>query len=176
MAAVLPVDTSAGAIMTGIRDTAGVIAPPPLVALGALLLGMALDWLMPAYVLTLLLSREVRIVVGILLIATGVVLAVSGRGTFVRFGTNVNPFKPSSVLITTGIYAHMRNPMYVGLAFLVAGIGIALASDWTLVMLVAAALLIHFGVVKREECYLEAKFGAAYRRYMDTVPRYGVRF
>lgn len=41
--------------------------------------------------------------------------------------------------------------MYVGLAFLVAGIGIALASDWTLVMLVAAALLIHFGVVKREE-------------------------
>ena len=56
------------------------------------------------------------------------------------------------------------------------GIGFALASDWTLVMLVVAALLIHFGVVKREERYLEAKFGAAYRSYMSTVPRYGLPF
>ncbi|HEX3161437.1 MAG TPA: isoprenylcysteine carboxylmethyltransferase family protein, partial [Pseudolabrys sp.] len=83
---------------------------------------------------------------------------------------------PSSVLVTTGIFAYVRNPMYVGLAFLVAGIGVALASDWTLVMLVVAALLIHFGVVKREERYLEAKFGAAYRSYMSTVPRYGLPF
>jgi protein-S-isoprenylcysteine O-methyltransferase Ste14 len=93
----------------------------------------------------------------------GVALALSGRGTFVRFGTNVNLYKPSSALMTTGIFARLRNPMYVGLAFLVAGIGIALASDWTLVMLLPAALLIHFGVVKREEPYLVAKFADAYR-------------
>lgn len=49
-----------------------------------------------------------------------------------------------------------------------------LASDWTLVMLVAAALLIHFGVVKREEHYLEAKLGETYRHYIHTVPRYGL--
>jgi protein-S-isoprenylcysteine O-methyltransferase Ste14 len=66
--------------------------------------------------------------------------------------------------------------MYVGLALLVAGIGVALASDWTLVMLVFAALMVHFGVVKREEQYLEAKFGNAYRRYMASVPRYGLPF
>jgi len=66
--------------------------------------------------------------------------------------------------------------MYVGLALLVAGIGIALASDWTLVMLMAAGLTIHFGVVKREERYLTAKFGDAYRHYMETVPRYGWPF
>ena len=105
--------------------------------------------------------------------AGGVALAISGRGTFVRFGTNVNPYKPSSALVTTGIFARLRNPMYVGLAFLVAGIGIALASDWTLVMLLPAALLIHFGVVKREELYLEAKFADAYRQYKSQVPRYG---
>ena len=56
---------------------------------------------------------------------------------------------------------------------MVAGIGIALASDWTLVMLVAAALTLHFGVVKREERYLAAKFGEPYRQYIKTVPRYG---
>jgi protein-S-isoprenylcysteine O-methyltransferase Ste14 len=78
--------------------------------------------------------------------------------------------------VTTGVYAHVRNPMYLGLAFLVAGIGVALASDWTLVMLVAAALLNHYGVVKREERYLEAKFGDAYRRYRNRVPRYGFPF
>jgi protein-S-isoprenylcysteine O-methyltransferase Ste14 len=162
--------------MTEMRDTAGVIAPPPLIALGAVLLGVALDWLMPAYVLTVLVPRETRIVIGVLLIAAGIALAVAGRGTFVRFGTNVNPFKPSSVLVTAGVYAYLRNPMYVGLGFLVAGIGIALASDWTLVMLVVAALLIHFGVVKREECYLQAKFGDVYRHYMNAVPRYGLPF
>ena len=150
--------------MTENRDTAGVIAPPPLIALAAVLIGVALDWLLPAYVLTVLLSLQVRIALGVLLMAGGVALAISGRGTFVRFGTNVNPYKPSSALVTTGIFARLRNPMYVGLAFLVAGIGIALASDWTLVMLLPAALLIHFGVVKREELYLEAKFADAYRR------------
>jgi protein-S-isoprenylcysteine O-methyltransferase Ste14 len=59
------------------------------------------------------------------------------------------------------------------LALVVAGIGVVLGSDWTLVMLVPAALVIHFGVVKREERYLAAKFGEPYRQYMNTVPRYG---
>ena len=162
--------------MTDTRNTAGVIAPPPLIALGAIVLGVLLDWLMPAYLLSALLTRNGRIVISVLLIATGAALAVAARGTFVRLGTNVNPYRPSSVLVTTGIFAYLRNPMYVGLAFLVAGIGVALASDWTLVMLVAAALVIHFGVVKREERYLEVKFGDAYRRYKGAVPRYGLPF
>jgi protein-S-isoprenylcysteine O-methyltransferase Ste14 len=63
--------------------------------------------------------------------------------------------------------------MYVGLGLIIGGIGIALASDWILVMLVAAALILHFGVVLREERYLAAKFGAAYTRYCEAVPRYG---
>jgi protein-S-isoprenylcysteine O-methyltransferase Ste14 len=159
--------------MTEARDTAGVIAPPPLIALAAVVIGVALDWLLPAYVLTVLLSLAERIVIGVVLIAAGAGLAIPAILAFRSAGTHVEPWKPSSVLATTGVYAHVRNPMYVGLALLVAGIGIALASDWTLVMLVVAALLMHFGVVKREERYLSAKFGEPYRQYMDTVPRYG---
>lgn len=154
-------------------DTAGVIAPPPLIALAALLLGLALDWLMPAYVLTVLLTFDARIVLGVVLVAAGCALPISARNTFVRIGTNVNPFKPARALATEGVYAYVRNPMYVGLALIVAGLGIALASDWTLVMLVPTMLLIHFGVVAREERYLEAKFGDAYRGYKAQVPRYG---
>ena len=161
--------------MTDVRDTARVIAPPPLVALGAVILGVLFDRLMPAYVVSAVLTRNGRIVICVLLVAAGVTLAVAGRSAFVRHGTSVNPFRPSRVLVTTGIFAYVRNPMYVGLVCLVAGVGIALASDWTLVMLVVAALLIHFGVVKREERYLEARFDDAYREYMAAVPRYGLQ-
>jgi protein-S-isoprenylcysteine O-methyltransferase Ste14 len=160
-------------VMSDVHDTPEIIAPPLLIALAAVLVGVALDWLLPAYVLVVLLTLEVRIVLGFLLVAAGVALAVSARGNFVRFGTQVNPYKSSSALVTTGIYSHIRNPMYVGLAFIVAGIGIALASDWTLVMLVGAALTIHFGVVQREETYLAGKFGEPYRQYLANVPRYG---
>src|SRR5664279_1423767 len=82
------------------HDTAGVIAPPPLIALAAVLAGVFLDWLLPAYVLVVVLSLEVRIVVGVLLMAAGAALAIYGRGMFVRSGTNVNPYKPSSALVT----------------------------------------------------------------------------
>ena len=162
--------------MTEARDTAGVIAPPPLIALAAVVLGLALDWLLPAYLLTLLLSLTERIVIGVVLIAAGGALALPAILAFRSADTHVEPWKPSRALVTTGIYAYVRNPMYVGLGLLVAGISIALASDWTLVMLVAAALLMHFGVVKREERYLAARFGEPYRRYMGTVPRYGWPF
>jgi len=162
--------------MTDARDSAGVIAPPPLIALAAVLVGVALDWLAPAYVLTVLLDLSERLVIGALLMAAGAALAIPAMRGFRSAGTHVEPWKPSLVLVTDGIFGWLRNPMYVGLAFLVAGIGIALASDWTLVMLVAAALTIHFGVVKREERYLTAKFGDPYRHYMQTVPRYGWPF
>ena len=157
------------------NDSPGVIAPPPLLALGAVLIGLALDWLAPAYILSLLLSLATRLPLGLLLIVLGCLLSYGGIRSFRRAATAVNPYASSTALATTGVYAYLRNPMYVGLGLIVGGIGIALASDWTLVMLVAAALTIHFGVVIREEQYLIAKFGDAYARYRAAVPRYGLR-
>jgi protein-S-isoprenylcysteine O-methyltransferase Ste14 len=63
--------------------------------------------------------------------------------------------------------------MYVGLILLLAGIAAVLASDWLVILLVPTVLVLHFGVVLREERYLEAKFGEDYRRYKASVPRYG---
>ncbi len=157
------------------NDTAGVIAPPPLLAFGAVVVGLALDWLAPAYILTVLMSFETRLPLGLLLIVLGCLLAYGALQSFRRASTAANPYAPSMVLATTGVYAYLRNPMYVALGLIVGGIGLALASDWTLVMLVAAALTMHFGVVKREERYLTAKFGDAYVRYRAAVPRYGLR-
>ena len=144
-----------------------------MIALAAVVLGLLLTWLLPAYVVTVLLPFTARIAIGVLLMAAGLALAVIGERRFVRAGTEVKPWKPSTALVTDSVFRYLRNPMYVGMIGFVAGLAIALASDWSLVMAVALALVINFGVVKREERYLAAKFGDAYRSYKAQVPRYG---
>jgi protein-S-isoprenylcysteine O-methyltransferase Ste14 len=56
--------------------------------------------------------------------------------------------------------------MYSTSDMILAGLAIALGFDWMLVLVVPAVLILHFGVVKREERYLEAKFGESYRAYV----------
>jgi protein-S-isoprenylcysteine O-methyltransferase Ste14 len=155
------------------RDTAGVIAPPPLLALAVIVLGLLLDWLMPAYVLMVLLSWGTRIILALELIVAGLALMIVAERAFRAAGTDVKPWKPSTAIVTTGAFAWLRNPMYVGGTAALFGLAVLLASDWMVVMTVVMALVLHFGVVKREERYLEAKFGDAYRSYKARVPRYG---
>ena len=159
--------------MTEQTDTAGVIAPPPLMALAAIVLGVLLDRLAPAYVLTVLLSLTARIAIGVVLMAAGCALGISAMRAFTRAGTYVEPWKPSTALVTDDVFRWLRNPMYVGVVLLLAGFAVMIASDWTLVMTVVFAAVVHLGVVKREERYLNAKFGETYRNYCEQVPRYG---
>lgn len=160
--------------MSKTGDNAGVIAPPPLLAAAAIVLGLALDWLFPAYVLTVLLSFTARIMIGVLLGAGSLALTIPALRAFRRAGTDPEPWKPSTALVIDGVFARLRNPIYVGGMLFLAGLSILLASDWMLVMTVVFALVIHFGVIRREERYLAAKFGEPYRHYMEQVPRYGV--
>ena len=157
-------------------DTAGVLAPPPLLALAAIVFGLLLDGLFPAYVLTVLLPRGEHRLVGAVLLVAALGIAIPGLVAFRRAGTAPEPWKPATTLVTDGIFRFIRNPMYVALILGVAGIAVLTASDWMLVMCIPLAFTLHVGVVKREERYLEAKFGAAYRRYCESVPRYGWPF
>lgn len=154
-------------------DTAGVIAPPPLIALVVVVAGLLLDWLLPAYVLVLLLSFPARLLIGGALIAAGVALALAAAAAFRAARTPVEPWKPSRALVTGGVFRFLRNPMYVGGGMLLAGLSILLASDWMLVLTILAAPVVHVGVVRREERYLAGLFGAAYDAYRAAVPRYG---
>jgi protein-S-isoprenylcysteine O-methyltransferase Ste14 len=159
--------------LTSNPNTAGVIAPPPLLALAAVVFGLLLDGLFPAYVLTVLLDFSDRIIVALVLFAASAALAIPAMLAFRRAGTHIEPWKPATKLVTGGIFRFVRNPMYVGLILLVAATGVALASDWTLVMTVALAVTLHVGVVRREERYLAAKYGERYRDYCRRVSRYG---
>jgi protein-S-isoprenylcysteine O-methyltransferase Ste14 len=154
------------------RDNPGVIAPPPLIVLATLLLGLALSWLLSSFILRGIIWFSTRLIIGAILIAAGTALAIFAVRDFRRAGTNVEPWKPSVTLVTEGIYGVMRNPMYTAIILFLTGLPIALGSDWMLVLVVPAALILHFGVVKREELYLERKFGETYRAYMSRVPRY----
>lgn len=157
-------------------DIPGVILPPPLLALAVIVLGLFLDWLLPLHLLTLFLSFSARLVIGLPLIGVGLAMMIVGRSTFQRVGTNIPPWEPALLLVTDGIFGWLRNPMYVGGILALAGLAIALGSNWMLVMVVIASLVIHFGVVLREERYLERKFGDDYRRFKASVPRYGWPF
>jgi protein-S-isoprenylcysteine O-methyltransferase Ste14 len=159
--------------LTSNPTTAGVIAPPPLLALAAVVFGLLLDGLFPAYVLTVLLDFSDRIIVALVLFAASAALAIPAMLAFRRAGTHIEPWKPATKLVTGGIFRFVRNPMYVGLILLVAATGVALASDWTLVMTAALAVTLHVGVVRREERYLAAKYGERYRDYCRRVSRYG---
>jgi protein-S-isoprenylcysteine O-methyltransferase Ste14 len=161
--------------VTAAPDTAAVIAPPPLLALAAIVVGLALDWLAPLGWMAAV-PPYVRYSLAALLIALAAFVSLRAVRAFGRAGTEVKPWLPSTVLVTGDIFSRTRNPMYWGLGLLIAGIGFALASDWMFAALAAFATAIHYGVVLREERYLEAKFGEPYRRYRSSVPRYGWRF
>ncbi|HZL30191.1 MAG TPA: isoprenylcysteine carboxylmethyltransferase family protein [Pseudolabrys sp.] len=155
------------------NDIAGVIAPPPLMALGVVVFGLLLDRLLPAYVLALLLPLTMRIIIGLPLLGIGCFLGVAAVNAFRVVETPVEPWKPSTALVTQGIFKWLRNPMYVGGLLILAGLAMLLASDWMLALTILLAPVIHCGVVMREERYLTSKFGEPYARYLAGVPRYG---
>ena len=80
--------------------------------------------------------------------------------------------QPVRALVTTGIHGLSRNPIYIGMLLLYAGIGIAARSPWVLVLGLPLVIILHFGVVAREETYLEQRFGDAYRAYKARVRRW----
>jgi protein-S-isoprenylcysteine O-methyltransferase Ste14 len=153
------------------HDTPNVVIFPPLIPLSLLVAGIILNFLVPLDLLTHVLFLG-RIVVGTIAFVAGLGMVIGANRIFRRIGTNTRPSLPTLAIATTGIFRWTRNPMYVGgsLAFLGAAIGFAL--DWVILLLVASLPLIHYGIILREERYLERKFGAEYRRYQTKVPRY----
>lgn len=151
------------------KDRAGVIAPPPLIYLGGLLIGLALNrWWWPCPIFATAGWRWS----GLVLVVAGVALAVAGRRALLAAETNINPFKPTTSIVSSGPFGFTRNPLYLAMALMYLGLTLLANTWWCLPLLVPVLLLIHFGVVVREERYLERKFGDSYRDYRLRVRRY----
>ena len=154
-----------------VTGTAGVIARPPLLFLTALLLGLAADRLLPRP-FAVSISDPVYWMSAGSMILVGLALAAAGIRNFSLTGTPVPTNKPTRVLVTSGIHGWTRNPIYLGLLLVYGGIGIAARSPWTLLLMLPLAITIRYGVVAREERYLETKFGATYSAYKASVRRW----
>ena len=148
--------------------TPEVIAPPPLIYLGFLVVGLVVDYLWPIGFL----PGSWRVPLGALLVSIGLVLAMLGLHEFRRAGTDVSPRKPSKALVTGGIYAHTRNPLYLALTFVYLGITSATDDLWLLSLTVPLLIVVRYGVIGREERYLRVRFGEEYRQYKERVRRW----
>lgn len=154
--------------------TAGVIARPPLLFLAALLLGFVADHLLtlPFPVSRIGAAHWISSAIAVALILVGVALVAAGIRNLSRAGTPVPTNQPTRALVTTGIHGWTRNPIYLGLFLVHAGIGIVVRSPWILILMLPLAAVIRYGVVAREEAYLERRFGEAYRDYRARVRRW----
>ncbi len=151
--------------------TAGVLVRPPRLFLAVLLLGLALDRVLP---LSMGAHEGARIhwIIAGSLILIGLALATAGIRNFGRAGTPVPTIEPTRALATTGIHGRSRNPIYLGMFLIYGGIGVGARSSWMLILALPLAITIRYGVIAREEAYLERLFGDAYRDYKSRVRRW----
>jgi len=150
------------------RDAPGVVALPPLIYLAFLAAGIVLDRLFPVE----LLPDALQYPLGIALMAIAALVMPFVLRRFRKAGTSLDVRKPTSALVTGGPYRFSRNPAYLSLTLLYAGIGVAADSLWIVGLLVPVLAVMQYGVILREERYLERKFGEDYLRYKRSVRRW----
>ena len=138
------------------RDTAGVIAAPPLLFGAALIVARSLHAIHPIRIATL--PGGMLRLAGVALIVLGLLLSIAVVRAFGRAGTQVSPYRETTRLVCTGPYRYTRNPDYTGQTLMYFGIANVANSWWPLFLLPFVLLAVQHGVIRREERYLEAKF------------------
>jgi protein-S-isoprenylcysteine O-methyltransferase Ste14 len=149
-------------------DNPGVIAFPPLIWL----VNTVISVLVHLFIRVPIMRYSICLVCGIVFIILAPTLAVSALKTMKAAGTNVRPSEPTLTIVRDGPFRFTRNPMYLALCLLQVALGFFL-NDWiTLLFVVPLVLILHYGVVLREERYLAAKFGEPYLQYKRQVRRW----
>ncbi|MFL6515043.1 MAG: methyltransferase family protein [Chthoniobacterales bacterium] len=151
-----------------LKDHPGVPIAPPLLFLLPILAAIPLEWLCP----TFLAAGAVRWISGGLFVVLGIALDIAGFVTQRRAGTDPIPYRPTTRIISHGVYRFTRNPMYVGFALCTLGLAILFDSLWILAAVPIGLVLTNLLIVAREERYLERKFGDEYRDYQRRVRRW----
>ncbi|MEJ8814910.1 isoprenylcysteine carboxylmethyltransferase family protein [Variovorax ureilyticus] len=144
--------------------------PPPVVAL---VLALAM-WAVSRLTLTFEVDATLRIAVAVSIALVGGAFSAAGISAFRRVKTTLNPMKPESAssLVTSGIYRVTRNPMYVGLLFVLVAWAAFLCAPWALAgPVVFMAYMNRFQIAPEERALLSA-FGEVYAGYTARVRRW----
>lgn len=110
--------------------------------------------------------------VGILLCVASLAIGISGVREFHRHNTPSNPFKPTRALVTSGIFRHTRNPMYLGFVLLACAVAVALNSVAFPATAVLLALFLQVLVIAEEERAMSESFGEAFQSYCRSTRRW----
>ena len=149
-------------------DHPEVIAWPPFIFAGCAVLGSLLRFLFPMRIM----RYSVSLSLGVVLTVVSASLAIWAGRIMKAAGTNVRPDRPALTIVRDGPYRFTRNPMYLSLCLLQLGLGFVLNGWMPLLSAVPLMLILHFGVILREETYLEAKFGEQYLAFKREVRRW----
>ena len=169
--AVLRVTSDSQVVPNDKPDRARLIAPPPLIAVICILLGFAAkNFLSPLPLFAT--KNDLQVGVGASLVVFGIIIVASCRRAFVKRGTHPNPYTPTKAIVTNGPYGLSRNPIYIAFLLIVLSFVLFTNSLWFIGSAILTFLLLHFGVVKREEKYLHVKFGDEYDDYCQRVRRW----
>ena len=150
------------------QENAGVIAPPPLIYLGTLAVGLILHYFLPRAFL----PSGMNLILGALFIALGLGIGFAAIVAMRRAGTSPDPGEPVRALVADGPFHFTRNPIYLAFALIYLGVTGALNALAALALFPIALAIIHFGVIAREEKYLARKFGETYVDYKSRVRRW----
>ena len=156
--------------MDDTANTARVVIRPPLAWGLAVIAGLALGWLVSLPFLPADLPAASWL--GAMVFVLALALFAWAIVTITRAGSNVPTYLPTTTIVASGPYRFTRNPIYLGMFLGLIGLAIAFDNLWLLITLVPFALVIRYGVVAREEAYLERTFGDVYRGYRSRVRRW----
>lgn len=145
---------------------------PPVIYAAAAILAALLAWFAPWPILPNGFAGWLIRGFGVLLAALGAITGLSAEHRFKRAGTPVPPTRPTTALVTDGVYARTRNPMYLALTLILAGLGFAFGSLWFLLATPVAMFAVTKLAIEREERYLAEKFGEPYLSYRARVRRW----
>ncbi len=149
-------------------DHANVRWPPPVIHLAAVLIAFGADRWLPLP----LPARGISMALGAALVFVSFLLARFAFRQFSRHANPVPPNRPVNDLMLDGPFRFTRNPLYLALALLQAGVGLIAGNAWILLMLAPALLYVRFFVIAREEAYLARRFGQSYLDYQARVRRW----
>lgn len=141
---------------------------PPRVYLASLVTGALLQLAMPLPFF----PRTLNVALGAALVVIAIALLSYSVAKLRAAGTPVPARKPTTAIVRTGPYRFSRNPIYLAFSLFQLGIAIWVNSLWLLATLVGAVAVVHFIVIRREENYLERRFGAEYLDYRAAVRRW----
>tara|TARA_B100000963_G_scaffold361955_1_gene401279 strand:- start:81837 stop:82286 length:450 start_codon:yes stop_codon:yes gene_type:complete len=115
-----------------------------------------------------------RQIISILILVIGLIIIISPIVNFIKSKTTVNPVKFKNVnrLVTTGIYKHSRNPMYLGMIIVIISITVYYLNYLSVFSPLIFYIWINKFQISREEIFLEDKFGDEYLKYKSKTRRW----